>query len=384
MTPKTLRATPLALCLAAAGVSAQTTDDKIDQLEQRLNALQQQLTQSQSDRVRLNGFFSTGFARASNNAGFAGITDKAEVKDLSLFALQGSFQVNDKTQAVMQIIGRGEEDWDPALEWAYISHRPTNNLQVRAGKMRLPFFMYSDSLEVGYSQPWVRPSEAVYEPADITSYVGADVAHTLNFDSSSLTTTVFGGFTDEDTLTAGQPVDVRLRNAGGLTLLWTDYIWSLRAVAATAETTIEGQGFFIADSDRSNFYGLGFGYDDGNWQVLSEVTRVEVDGIFADTDSAYLSVGHRFGSVTPYAKVGWIESVDNDDRPLAVDPTLAALNTRRDEYSLGLRWDVIPGIAIKADVTHARGFDGKPGGLGNPMTTESSTNVYTVKIDSAF
>lgn len=382
------RMTPLALCLAAASVSAQTTDEKVEALEQRLNSLQQQLTSAQSDRVRLNGFFSTGYARASNNDGFAGVTEKSNVKDLSLFALQGSFQVNSNTQAVLQLIGRGEDDWDPSMEWAYISHRPTNDLQLRAGKMRLPFFMYSDSLEVGYAQPWARPPEAVYEPAGITSFVGADAAHTLNFDSSSLTTTVFGGFTDEDATTAGQEVDVELRNAAGITLLWTDYVWTARAVAATAETTIDFESALvplppIADADRSNFYGVGFGYDNGNWQILSEVTRIEVDGYNADTDSAYLSVGHRFGSLTPYAVIGWVDSVDDDER---AGTPYASLDSRRDEYSLGLRWDVTPGVAIKGDVTHARGYQDAPGGLEptDPSDIHDSTNVYTVKIDSAF
>lgn len=375
------RLAPLALAITAGSVMAQSNDEAVAQMQQQLNAMQQQLNSVKNDRVRFNGFFSTGYSRASNDVGFAGVTENSSVADQSLLALQGTFDVTDKSQAVMQLVGRGSEDWDPVIEWAYLSHRPTNDLQLRAGKMRIPFFMYSDSLEVGYSQPWARPPQSVYGPIAVTSYVGADAAYTINLDDSSVTAQAFTGFTNEE----GSIGDVELRNIGGVTTSWTDYVWTARAVAATAETTIQATrlgGLFISDDDRGVFLGLGLGYDDGTWQVVSEVTRVEVDGAFADTDSAYLSVGRRFGSITPYAVVGWIESQDDDERT-----ALAALNTRRDEYSVGARWDITPGVALKADVTHVSGFGEAPGGLDQSYVLSSgkdSTNVYTLKLDSAF
>ena len=179
-------AAPLALAIAATPALAQSTEETLERMQQQLNAMQQQLNSAKDTGVRFNGFFSTGFARASNDAGYAGITDESEVADLSLFALQGTFDVTQKSQIVMQLVGRGEDDWEPQVEWAYLSHRPTNNLQIRAGKMRIPFFMYSDSLEVGYAQPWARPPQSVYGPIAVTSYVGADASYNLNFDNSLL------------------------------------------------------------------------------------------------------------------------------------------------------------------------------------------------------
>ncbi|WP_166256180.1 hypothetical protein [Marinobacter salicampi] len=395
------RIAPLALAISASPAIAQSTDNTVAQMQQQLDSMQQQLNSVKDERVRFNGFFSTGFARASNEAGFDRITDESSVADLSLLALQGTFDVTEKSQAVMQLVGRGSEDWEPIIEWAYLSHRPTNNLQLRAGKMRLPFFMYSDSLEVGYSQPWARPPESVYGPVESTSYVGADATYTVNLENSALTLQAFTGFNDQDTRSAS----TEFRNLVGSTVSWTDYLWTVRAVAATTESTVEATRLAllaqsygiqlppgtttIADGDRGNFYGLGFGYDDGTWQVISEVTRVEVDGRFADTDSAYISAGRRFGNVTPYAVVGWVESQDDDERTGAFIPGVpeAILNTRRDEYSVGVRWDITPGVALKADFTHARGFEEAPGGLNQTDVLEqgiNSTNVYTLKLDSAF
>ncbi len=394
---------PLALAVAAGSAAAQqSTDDTLARMQQQLNSMQQQLNAAKNDRVRFNGFFSTGVARASNDAGYAGITEKTNVADLSLLALQGTFNVTEKSQAVLQLVGRGSDDWEPQVEWAYLSHRPTNNLQLRAGKMRIPFFMYSDSLEVGYAQPWARPPQSVYGPIAITSYVGADATYNFNFDNSSLTATAFTGFTDED----GNSGDVQLRNIGGVNLTWTDYVWTVRGVAATAEATIDAtrlgklaasQGITLpagatqlASGDRGNFYGIGASYDDGNWQIISEITRVEVDGQYADTDSAYLSVGHRFGSWTPYVAAGWTESKDDDERTGAFIPGAvpeSILNYQREEYSVGTRWDITPGVAIKADITHVRGLEKGYGNLNTVYMLNhdtNSTNVYTLKLDSAF
>ncbi|QFS88738.1 MULTISPECIES: hypothetical protein [unclassified Marinobacter] len=393
---------PLALAITATPVMAQDTEQTLERMQQQLNAMQQQLNSARNTGVRFNGFFSTGYARASNDAGYAGITEESEVKDLSLFALQGTFDVTQKSQIVMQLVGRGADDWEPKVEWAYLSHRPTNNLQLRAGKMRLPFFMYSDSLEVGYAQPWARPPQSVYGPIAVTSYVGADASYNWNFDNSSLNANFFTGFTDED----GNSGDVQLRNIAGLNLTWTDYVWTVRGIAATAEADIDATRLaaqapagadvntVLADGDRGNFYGIGASYDNGNWQIIGELTRVEVDGKFADTDSAYLSIGHRFGSWTPYIALGWVESKDDDERLGFVTTsggTILApesiLNFQREDYSVGTRWDITPGVAIKADITHSRGFDKGTGNL-NPSyiltSGTNSTNVYTLKLESAF
>lgn len=381
------RLAPLALAIAATPALAQESDTA--DLAQRIDALQQQVNTMSDDRIRFNGFMSTGYARASNDAGFAGITESTDVYDLSLMALQASFDITDKTQAVMQIVGRGAEDWDPSMEWAYLSYRPTNDWQLRAGKMRIPLFMYSDFLEVGYAQPWARPPEAFYGQTTSTQ-VGVDAQHTYNLDNSSITTQVFAGFVEDE----AQGAEVDVRNHGGVSVAWTDYTWTLRGVYATGELTLNAGPFQLED-ERSDYVGVGLSFDNGDWLVSAEASRTEIDGYYTDKDAAYLSVGHRFGSLTPYAVVGWVRSQDNDKRDGLYLPTgdpmrpapASVLNTRRDEYSLGLRWDVTPGIAIKGDVTHARGFEGAAGGLNAEyvMADKSdSTNVYTFKIDAAF
>lgn len=387
MFTKYLKLTPLVLCMAAIPAMAQTDAERLDMLEQQVSSLQQELNSAAGDRVRLNGFFSTGFATASNDAGFAGIIDESEIEDLSLFALQGTFLVNQDTQAIMQLVSRGAEQWDAEVEWAFLSHQLTNNLQVRAGKMRLPFYMYSDSLEVGYSQLWARPPVAVYGGVPFTSYVGADATYTHNLNGSSISTQVFGGYSENDDDRTG--IDAELRNGLGINVAWTDYTWTLRAIAHGGKANITlnrpGMSIEVADRARTRFYGVGASYDDGTWLVISELTRAEVDGTVPDPDAAYITLGRRISNFTPYVSVAWKETQDNDERVL---PGQQVSSMKHKEYSLGMRWDVLSGVAVKLDWTHARGFAEKPGGLSNAEFVLNnginSTNVYTFTIDSAF
>lgn len=375
---------------AALSLPAMADDSqRIDQLEQRLDSMQKQMTESSLEKVRLNGFFSTGYTRANNDAGYDDATEKSDLETLSLFGLQSTFALRRNTEAVLQLVSRGNEDWDTELEWGYLRHQFSNGFETRAGKMRLPLFMESETLEIGYGQPWARPPEAVYDPVPVRSYLGADAAYTFNLSGSSIQARAFAGHLDDQADSLGRTVSVELRNITGLTANWTNYLWTFRGVYARAEATIGGTPP-LGDNEKSEFMGLGLSYDDGSWLLMSELTRVEVDGFYQDTDSAYITLGYRIKEVTPYATASWVESQDNHEREAT---PLEVLDVRRQAYSLGFRWDMTPSVAMKMDWTHARGFGKTTGGLignqldalsGNPGGRFDSTDVYTVRLDAAF
>ncbi len=389
------------------------TQNRIENLELRLDSLQKQVTESALERVRLNGFLSVGYTRATNDAGYDEATEKSDLQTLTLAALQATFTLGRNTEAVTQLVSRGSDDWNTELEWGFLRHNVTNSLQFRAGKMRLPLFMESETLDIGYGQPWARPPEAVYDPVPLRSYLGGDLSYTFSLPNSTLETKVFSGHVDDEAASLDRSANVELRNLNGLVLHWTDYVWTLRTIyahtratityprqltdvinpqvlAAICIQTVNGQ-CAIADDEKTEFMGVGFSFDNGDWLLMSEVTRVEMDGYFQDTDSAYITLGRRIFDVTPYITASWIESKDNEDRD---GTAFTVLDTRRQAYSLGFRWDVVPGVAAKIDWTHARGFGNTTGGLkGNQIalfrgqtadTRWESTDVYTVRIDAAF
>ena len=403
----TLKALPLAVSVAMlsgyATADVQNNDQKIAQLEQQVQMLQASQTTNLTERFTFNGFMTGAYITADNNAGYLGSSTSANFDDGSKFGLQGTFAISTQTKAVIQLMMRGENDWDVEAEWAYISHRFENGLQARAGKLRVPLFMYSDYLDVGYAQPFVRPPEDVYGPVPFTSYTGGDASYDVEFDDSTLSIQAFGGESEE----AG----IEIKNILGANINWTDEIWTLRAVygQAVLNGTVTRQSTSSAGVDpstglpveidisvnildlndeKSVFAGIGASYDNGNFLAISELTRAENDGVLQDTDSGYLTLGYRIDAFTPYVSGSFYETTDNDMRTV-VDASsaiyAAIFNGERTSYSAGVRWDAMENLALKFDVTYSTDFGDTSGGLETNIAQEfDDTTVYTVQFDVVF
>lgn len=391
----------LALCLIAAQTAAQTDEEKLQALETKVNQLQQQLNKPTEERVRFNGFLSIGYGLASNDSLYADYDEEGTFNNETLFGLQGLFSITDSTNITMQLVGRGADNWEPKIEWAYISHQFSPNFTARAGKMRLPLFMYSDSLEVGYAQPWIRPPEEVYGEIPVTSYTGIDGIYDFNFDNSTLSLQVNVGESREDIALSGQEVTLVIDDLIGGSLTWTDFVWTLRSNFSTSTVSTGGNELDTA------FYGIGGSYNNGSLQVISEFIRLDIDGPTPDTDAGYVTVAYTIGDFTPYATYSIRETKDNDERPYSREFIFAAIsnpqsplfgntdaialsdvnNAERSAYSLGVRWDVLSNVALKFDVTHAGNFGDTGGDLNGNLGPEilyDDVNLYSIKLDAAF
>ncbi|QBF84453.1 porin [Shewanella maritima] len=387
-----MKALPLAVSVAllpASAIADDATDKKIAQLEQQVKSLQKQQRESLADKFSFNGFISVAYTTSDNDAGYNNSSTGADFTEDSKLGFQGTFKISDQTQAVMQLMTRGANDWDIEAEWAYLSHRFDSGIQARAGKLRVPLFMYSDYLDVGYAQPFARPPKEVYDPVPFSSYTGGDLAYDVEFEDSTLTLQGFGGQSDvEDDL---RKVD--LNNILGANISWTDLTWTARAVYG--QTKIDGVLYLGDDvvpvSDTtSKFIGLGGSYDNGNLLAVAEWTQVEIEGPLADNESGYLTLGYRINAFTPYVTAAYYKTTDNDERAM-LPPLAFAFDRERKAYSAGLRWDAIDNVALKFDVTYLTDFGDSHGGLdGNidralsGLEMHDSSMLYTVKVDAVF
>ncbi|WP_350431098.1 hypothetical protein ABIS04_11085 [Shewanella sp. H8] len=391
--------------IPSLAIADEAADAKIAQLEQRVQALQSQQNASLADKVKLNGFISGAYISSDNDAGYNNADTGANFTEESKFGLQATFDISDNTQAVLQLMMRGKYDWEVEAEWAYLSHRFENGIKVRGGKLRVPLFMYSDYLDVGYAQPFGRPPVEVYGAVPFSSYTGAGVSYDVDFDDSTLTMQMFGG---ESTIKA---TGTDVSNLIGANVNWTDETWTLRAVYGQAkldgdlnsevDVTLAPGVVTKADytvlelnDEKGTFAGVGASYDNGEFIAVTELTRIEVDNVSPDTDSGYLTLGYRINEFTPYVTVAYMKTQDNEERlPVseAAAIQMVAFNAERMAYSLGLRWDAIDNLAIKFDVTYADDFGDTSGGFsGNSIDTTTGkftyddTLIYTVKFDAVF
>jgi hypothetical protein len=118
------------------------------------------------DKIQWSGFgnIAAGMTTGSDDELF-GYDNDVDFNPESLFALQAKANLSEKLSVTAQIMSRGSEDFDLGVEWAYLQYQLTDAASINVGKLRLPFYMYSDSLDVGYSYHWLRTPQSVYRVA---------------------------------------------------------------------------------------------------------------------------------------------------------------------------------------------------------------------------
>ncbi|QFI39936.1 hypothetical protein FR932_20005 [Moritella marina ATCC 15381] len=379
---------PLAAVCATQFAYAATDAERLAQVEQELAMLQEQSSyDSLEDRMTINGFFTGKMVTANNDAGFDNATTTPNFADGSKLGLQGTFALTDQTQVVAQLVGRGSDDWTPEMEWAFLSHDFDNGFVARVGRLRLPLYMYSDFLEVGYAQPWATPPADVYTIAPITSFNGVDVTYERDLGDATLALQASYGSDKSSGDDNSVEEDVDFKDISGLSATLSYEDWVFRTTYFQTELNSK----LTFNNDQGQFIGAGVSYDNGSLIAISEYTISKVEGAYADTESAYITLGYRVEAFTPYVSYSYLKTTD-DEKRIANSPQSAALNWQRSTYSVGTRYDISANLALKLDVTYAGNFGDTTGALSsnisetNGMDTQEfdDTIVYTISFDAVF
>ena len=118
---------------------------------------------AESGDLNIYGFMSVGVAALDNDSvALDDFESDANFKQDTVLGIQISKQVNDSTSVTGQLVSRGLDDFKTEAAWAYVSFDATESTTLRMGRLRVPFFYYSDFLDVGYAFNWVRPPSEVY------------------------------------------------------------------------------------------------------------------------------------------------------------------------------------------------------------------------------
>lgn len=332
--------------------------------------------------ITLNGFASiVGGVTTSSDDALYGYDENIDFSQGSLFAIQASADLGDSLTATVQLLARGKNDWDPDFEWAYIAYDASDSLRILAGRQRVPFYMYSDFLDVSYAYPWITPPEGVYSVAfDTFDGLGAIYSTSMgSFDANFHM--IYGGNNSEITV-AGEDVKPDFIDSMGLVATVTREWLTLRAGYLQTEMNIplqaiqplvqgwQAAGFEdIANNinvvkDTGSFLEFGFQVDYDNFLVIGEYTELNLDGTtLPNQDSFYVLAGYRFDNMLVHVTYG----EDDDARgritngvpvvepllPLLV-PTNALTDAQKNKANyikLGLRWDFHDSAALKFEYT---------------------------------
>ena len=129
--------------------------------------------------VQFQGFASfVGGATLDSDETYNGYENKIEYDKNSVYGLQAVSPLGDGLTATGQLIARGSENYKPEFEWMYMTYNITPTLSAKFGRIRTPFYMLSEYLEVGYTYHWIRPPEELYA-AQITNMDGASLLYNV-------------------------------------------------------------------------------------------------------------------------------------------------------------------------------------------------------------
>lgn len=367
--------------------------------------------------LNINGFLSVGASMLDKkDVTLAGADNQGGFKNDNVLGLQMQKQVNDSTTVTGQLVSRGSDDYNTNAAWAFITYAANDDLDIRMGRLRIPFFQYSDFLEVGYAYNWVRPQDEVYR-VPFSSIDGFDV--TQRFSSGNIDGSVqfYYGRYQGDFETATDVYDADFRNFTGLVLSANTGNFGARisyhqaelimdtsdatTALGLAETVATGLGAtpdgvanpalggligvgdtgaaedFNFTGQTSSFYGAALTYDDGTYSAVAEWTALDHESSLLLDDQGWLiGVAGRFGDFTPHLTYSSeADSFDSGNEGKIQEQL--PLKSEQTSITLGLRYDYDTSTALKFEIqnndeeTYA-GADG------------DSATLYSVAVDLVF
>ena len=343
-----------------------------------------------------------------------------------------------------QVVARGfaldnSTNYQPTLDWLYLTYDVTPELRVRLGRLATPFYSVSEYFEIGAAYPWVRPPLDVYEPAmsPIKNFNGLSVVLRTNWNDWYVLSQLFTG--QEENKTA--VYDINIHRVSGLNFSFSKHYFSLRIASILANvsldifdtqetlTTLRGLPadfaldevnnaeeisainsiieIFESNRIKHQYSSIGLEWDNETWFVYSEYNRLaSEEGFTPDGEGAYITIGYRFDNFTPYFTRGDIRSLLGQElKDMAVKELLtsesAILNTIGSEvlevtnasrryqrsYALGLRYDFSDAMSLKIEaqkVNSERNTMGLFSSKDEAIIQAPEINVYSIVLDMVF
>ena len=417
------------LVFSLPSVASGDLEELVEDLEYELEELLDQI-EDKNKRFKINGFLSAGAAYSDSSVPIEStdLRDEVNFAPEGVLGLQMEFKLNHNSKVVTQLVGRGKTDFDIGAEWGYFAYNITPALTFRAGRVRIPLFLLSDYLEVGYAYPWVRPAAEVYDLAELfSSQDGMDLLY--NFSVGSVDSQVQVG---AGTLARTSP------QYGGLTFKATDMLtaaimtnykaWTLNANFAVVDFVADLTGTDLGDVNdilvannageiKFNhldilYYSLGAAYDNGTWIVQTEAINTSYENrpgpqIFPIQRAHYISIARRFNRVTPYLLYAKNRTVNAHERREAdaileqaglssLSPArviLGLLDHTQTSWALGLNYSLSPKAIVKFEwklIGRTKGTVGEFedfAAFTSILTGEDvldGTNVYNLVFDIVF
>lgn len=395
-------------------------------------AVSQLANAADNDWLKFSGFGTLGVVHSNDkSADFranleqtksgAGLTHKIDSGVDSVFGAQADVKLLPGLTGTAQVVSRRlDAESKPYFEWANLKYQVTRDLFVRGGRIVAPMFMISDSRMVGYAQTAVRPIGEVYLINPITYLNGADIGYRFEAGPVLYKIGAAAGKVAQSitsgTATSKYRFNNKLLNAAaeyegstfrlGYSRLDIDITSDALSAYDAALANMVANNVPDAESVQAktahtgvkvDFYNVGYVYDKNEWLVQAEYgsRKIDKDSI-VDIDGYWLLTGYRIGKWMPY--LSWSHMAHKSAINLPTNTSSAIVNNvnanfmqrfERTNKGIGVRWDAIENVALKAQVERIdKGKGGQAyfinGSNADFFGNNRKINVYSATLDFVF
>lgn len=322
-----------------------------------------------------------------------GIDGKYSYKEDTKLGVQANYRVTDKLSFAAQAkVEAVNEEFKPRLAWLYGSYDVTDALTVRAGRLATPVFLKSDTIDVGYTYPWVRTPMELHAMVVTKSFEGIDVLYSADVAGQAVDFQAWGGTVlDQDFNFLGNPAEVKAEKTYGLSATLPfeyGYLRAVHGVASGLDVDAESIPSVVEEAQfndlEGTFTAVGGQFNYADLTVLGEVALREgpSEGGVSEQEAFYVTTGYQ---VTPTIQPHVTYSRVNEK----------ATGGNQTSITAGVRYDVYPGVAIKAEYSkvEAEGYPGlyDASGLTNlgmyqaaPAMLSAESDVASLAVDFVF
>ncbi|MCX9156010.1 hypothetical protein OPU71_07705 [Niveibacterium sp. 24ML] len=316
------------------------------------------------------------------------------------------------------------DDFKPRIDWLYLGWQPAPDLSIRFGRFPFPSGMYSETRWVNSSRLEVRAPQSIYAPLPVSSLDGADLNHYLQSGPWLLRSRLSYGQTSTVIASRFGDTEVDLRSVISAAFDLNRDNWRLYLggfISDTRVTSPQSKGLHDAlhEQAQSNpsLNALADDYTPDYsrvWQIdagieyLNAPWTVRVEGLYRNSQTKLVldlanwnaTLGYTEGRLTPFVAIGqmrlhepWRQQALPSGPPGAI-AAVAAYNaslvtSNETILSVGLRWDLDHGLALKAQLDRHQLDDEQSRGVFTNNTPEfvgrqAAIHVFTLALDYQF
>lgn len=304
----------------------------------------------------------------------------------SMVGVQASLHANDQFEGIVQVVSRDtpDRDYRPAVTWAYLKYKPSEEFALRAGRLGIEMYLQGDSTEIGYANLMVRQPVIFYPrtmegiDSEVRLPVGNGIFRFKGMVGRSLGTMVSDVASYDTTGSRGWGTV--------LEYVWGD--WTVRW--SSCGTTFKHEAELPSGSALFNFLAtapngqeivrsismkgrklrrdtLALAYNSGPLQGDVHLSHSSSQG-WNDTNGVWATIGYRIDQFTPYVAFSRQKtntktlatgipnglSPETDAMNLFASQAQGAMRYNRSDLAVGIRHDFAPNMALKIQADHFR------------------------------